>query len=424
MRLRVPRVFAWGFVDQSFSSLTNFGLTVLAGRLLGPDGLGVIAIGFAGYLLALTLHRALVSEPLVVRSSRLEEREQRAATRSALTVTLAGASVGAGLLALLGLALPGTLGRGLVLFSPWIVPALLQDFWRVVLFRDGRGGGAALNDGVWLVGMALTLPLVLEVDTEWAILAGWGLGATAGALLGFPQTRIAPLHLSPAWRSWRSEEWPFGRWLAGGGAILAAGGQAIVLVLAALLGPAAVGGLRAAQTVFAPLTLLASAANLPGLPALSRALQTSVEDARALAAKISAALVALTLVYLLLVGFGRDALLRALFGNEFVEYSSLILPVGAQQLLLAAGTGFLLFLKASRRGRVLAWNRAVGTLSMLAFVALFGWLGGLVGAAWALAAGTAVITLFHASFSFWPAWSRARLVPPLLTRSGRPLREA
>lgn len=424
MRFRLPRGFAWGFVDQSFSSLTNFGLTVLAGRLLGPDGLGVVAIGFAGYLLALTLLRALVSEPLVVRSSRLEDRERRAATRGALTVTLVGAAAGAGLLALLGLALPGRVGHGLVLFSPWIVPALVQDFWRVVLFRDGRGGGAALNDLVWLVGMAAALPLALEAGTEWAVLGGWGFGAITGALLGFSQTRIAPIALSPAWRSWRSEEWPLGRWLAGGGAILAAGGQAVVLLLAALLGPAAVGGLRAAQTVFAPLTLLASAASLPGLPALSRAFKVSIEDARTLAAKISAALVALTFLYLLLVGAGRDVLLRALFGTEFVEYGSLVLPVGAQQLLLAAGTGFLLFLKASRRGRVLAWNRAVGTLSMLVFVALFGWLGGLVGAAWALAAGTAVITLFHASFSLWPAWSRARLVPPLLTRSGRPLREA
>jgi hypothetical protein len=43
---------AWGVVDQGLSSATNLGISILAGRLLGPAGLGVIFLGFSTYLFA------------------------------------------------------------------------------------------------------------------------------------------------------------------------------------------------------------------------------------------------------------------------------------------------------------------------------------------------------------------------------------
>ena len=63
---------SWGLVDQGFSSATNFGLTVIAGRLVGPKGLGVVYIGFSLYLFVLSFQRALVTDPLVVSSAPLD----------------------------------------------------------------------------------------------------------------------------------------------------------------------------------------------------------------------------------------------------------------------------------------------------------------------------------------------------------------
>jgi hypothetical protein len=61
---------SWGLFDQGFSSATNLGLAVLAGRLTGPGGLGVVYLGFTAYLAAISLQRALVTDPLVVYSAR------------------------------------------------------------------------------------------------------------------------------------------------------------------------------------------------------------------------------------------------------------------------------------------------------------------------------------------------------------------
>ena len=52
-KVRAGRKVAWGFGDQFFSSLTNFGLTIIAGRSLGPEALGVISIGFSAYVIDL-----------------------------------------------------------------------------------------------------------------------------------------------------------------------------------------------------------------------------------------------------------------------------------------------------------------------------------------------------------------------------------
>ena len=53
------RYFSWGFISQGFSSATNLGLSVLAARALGSGGLGVVAIAFSTYLMALGFGRAI-----------------------------------------------------------------------------------------------------------------------------------------------------------------------------------------------------------------------------------------------------------------------------------------------------------------------------------------------------------------------------
>ena len=62
-RLRIVdrRNFAWGFASQGASSITNLGLSLLAGRLLGPSSLGAIFVGFSVYLLAMGFLRSLIT---------------------------------------------------------------------------------------------------------------------------------------------------------------------------------------------------------------------------------------------------------------------------------------------------------------------------------------------------------------------------
>ena len=110
---------------------------------------------------------------------------------------------------LLGLVVSGFGRTVLLLIAPWLVVLLLQDFWRNLLFREGRAAAAAANDGIWFACMAAAVPLALNFKTEWAVISVWGLGALAGAVIGFLQARVLPFPRAAAFAWWHREGWPF-----------------------------------------------------------------------------------------------------------------------------------------------------------------------------------------------------------------------
>jgi O-antigen/teichoic acid export membrane protein len=331
-----------------------------------------------------------VTDPFVVATAGFERPERDAVTRIVITAVFVFAGTVAALLLVVGAALGGDAGRGLVLFAPWAAIALVQDSWRAALFRDERGRAAAVNDGTWAVVMAAALPFAFAVDRDWAIVATWGVGALAGAMLGFVQLRLAPARLREAVTWWWEKAWPFGRLLALETLFVSLGAQVVVFVVAAVLGPRDLGGLRAVEAIFTPMTLVVQAISLPGLPLLSRTLKSSFAEARAWAVRLSLISIGLVVMYLAAVGAVRDQVLRAVFGEAFTSFSYLMVPVGIAQLFYALAVGFALLLRADRRGRSLIVGRFIGAGSTLALVWAFAATNGLRGAAWGRALGATV----------------------------------
>jgi O-antigen/teichoic acid export membrane protein len=384
----------WAFADQGLSSATNFGLSLLAGRILGPAGLGGVFLGFSAYLIALGYQRGMVTDPLVASSTSLPPHEREGPTRSALTIVILASAGLAVLIGLIGLFIGGSVGRGLLLFVPWLPAALVQDFWRVVLFRDGRASAAAANDGAWLVAMGICVPVAWTIGNEWAVVACWGVGAVASAALGFTQTHDHPERLDQAWRWYRKDGWPFGRWLAVAGTLYNLGSRLIVFILVAILGIQALGGLRAAQSLFAPLTLVIPAIGLPGLPALSRALTVSDRRARQLAVRIGLVTLLMTGIFIALLTLDGGKLLPLLFGRSFAKYQTLVWPMVVSQTATASVTGFALLLKAQRRGRAILLQGIAGPLLSLAFIPALAYAAGVEGAAWGMALNSAATGIF------------------------------
>jgi O-antigen/teichoic acid export membrane protein len=403
----------WGFIDQTLSSVTNFGLSLLAGRLLGPSGLGHVFLGFSAYLVAMGLLRGLLIEPLIAVSAPTSEENRRITASRTLTL-----SIMLGILASVGLAAIGSIfpdpaGRAFLIFSPWILPGLLQQTWRGLLFRDRRPAAAAANDGAWLAVMAIVTPIALSVGTDWALVAAWGAGATAGAVLGFRQTGIRPAALGRSWSWWWRDAMPFGRWNVGTVFVSNLGTNALTFIVAAILGADALGGFRATQTIFAPLTLILPALAMPGLPAVSRALQHGFREARSLAMELSGIAVVAALGYVVVLVLGGWRLLPALFGAEFARYRELIWPTAAWQVSTAAAIGFVLLLKAGQRGPTLLLSRAAGTAVTIVFVAVLAWRDGLVGATWGGACGAFVAFLILVwTSAISPSSRRAARVEP------------
>ena len=387
------KALGWAFVDQGLASATNFGLSVLAGRLLGPEGLGTVFLAFSVYLIVLVLQRSLVTETLLVVTSALNG-EQRARTAGiGLTMSILAGTVATALVVGLGLIVPGVTGTALLLVAPWLMGSLIQDFWRSLLFRDGRPAAAAANDGIWLLVMAVAVPLGWILRTEAAVMAVWGLGAWAGAVFGFWQTKLIPSPVRHSWGWWRANAWPFGRWNAATAIVGPIGSNVEAFVLVGIIGARALGGFRAVQSLFAPLSVIAPAVGLPGLPAIARAYSVEFRRARSLAFRISGIAVAASCVFFLFLVLGGWRLLPLLFGPSFLRYRDLMLPVAIGQVFAAAGVGFPLLIKVQQRGRFLLLSRLFVTVAGLGLVA-WGAAGyGLEGAVWATAAWALLTTL-------------------------------
>jgi O-antigen/teichoic acid export membrane protein len=389
---RIPPTpnFGWGFVSQGASSVTNFGLSLLAGIFLGPKGLGVVFIGFTLYLLALGFQRSLFSDPLISTSSSSEAAQTKADSRAALSACLVWASVVCIAFVSIGLGVGGDVGDGLLIFAPWIIPVLIQDYWRVVLFRDGRGRAGAFNDVVWMITMAVATPIVLLHPNESTIVASWGLGAVVSTLLGLRQTRLLPARLSTTQRWWRSKGWPLGRWLAAESIVYALGSQGLVILLVPIVGAGSLGGLRAVQTLFAPLSLLAPALYLPAFPYLSRTVGEFETQAGAFATRLGGFAALLTGLYVLGAAAVGSTLLGSVFGDPFRGFGSLIWPVGLGELAVAGTLGFSMLIKAERRGRAILVCRSVGSISALVFAVSLAYVSGIDGAAWGMSLGAAL----------------------------------
>jgi O-antigen/teichoic acid export membrane protein len=393
-RTGAARSFVWGFVAQGFSSAVNFGLSVIAGRLLGPRGLGVVFIGFVAYQLVLGLQRGTITQPLVAQAAPLAARERDRLARSGLTVVLLSGSAASIAFALAGLAVGGDLGRGLLIFAPWIVAGLLQEFWKAVLFQEGKGRAGAFSDGTRLAVMALVLPLALSHRSDYFIVSAWGIAAAAGLGVGILSLRT-PLGRPREALHWlRSDAWALGKWLGIREIVYHIGTYATVLALALVVGSTNLGGLRSAEALFSPFSLIAAALVLPALPALSRELAISRRAARRLALRINLIALALGGGYFAVMALLGSWLLTHLFGRSFARFDELIWPMATMQLLGAASFAFAVLLIAEKRGRTLVAAAIVGSTATFAFATALGAVSGVTGAAWGLTAAAAVSAIF------------------------------
>jgi len=390
----------WGFVAQALSSATNFMLSVVAGRALGPSGLGVVSVGFFASLLVVALQRSLVSQPFVAGSAARDEQYRRESAARAL-----GASAGLALAASLGFLVvaalsDGLIRRALLLFTPWVLPFALQELGKVVLFQEGRGGAAAGVDLVRVLTLGTTAVMLTKTRSDVAIVSAWGAASCFACVVAFSLIRIRSSSAIEAWRWLRDEAWQLGRWLTAREVVLQGMGYATILVLVALIGSAGVGGLRAAESLFSPFSYVASAIALPGLPALTRAAALSQRRSLWLAVRLSGVAVTATLMYFVIMLAAGPWLLSHVFGDAFGKYASLVPPLGAWQIIDASFFTFGLLLTAQSRGKELFVANLIGSTASFACVTTLASADGVVGAAWGFAIGSLVAVSLATTFAF------------------------
>ena len=262
-RLAGRNTFA--LADQVLISGANFLTVVLPKRAMSPDEFGSFSLVYSVLLLANIVQSTLLTQPHNVLAANREGDEYRRYTTSTALAQLALAVAEA--LAMLAVAAAAyarhsPLAPMLLAMVPAIVGWQLQEFVRRVLYTEGRFAAAFWNDAVSYGGQLLAVACLYgaEVGTGRNWLTGatalYALAATSAVAAAYGAWQVRrSLCRSFDWRVVR-ENWVFGRWLLGGEMLQWVSSLQMYMWLTAdLLGVAAAGDLRLAQTLFGPMRI-------------------------------------------------------------------------------------------------------------------------------------------------------------------------
>lgn len=383
------RLFAAVAVDQAVCSLTNFALTLVALRTLNLAEFGAFSLVFGFLLAAVYIVRSLCIEPLVIEFALAAEPDRRRATSAAVGASLLlGMTIVAGS-ALSFLMLTPAAAATVVLVAVLFVPLLIQDGLRHHWLSGGRAWRAAGNDFICLIvtTVALVVLSLLQIAAVPALVAAWSLGAAAGAAATTAALRVVP-HPGKGMR-WILEHRRIGLPLAGSALVAQGAPRLCLAILGSVAGLAAVGSLGAAMAVLAPINVAIIATGMYGAIEVRRRISRGAPLARfvALLATGPAVLAALVSALALLL---PDRVGIAYLGVNWQAAQLCLIPV----TLWVAATGIVQGPRSVLRGygangRILALTIVTG-LAQLAGTFLGAWCGNAVGAAWGIAAASAL----------------------------------
>jgi len=393
---------AWTVVDQALSSLTNFGVAVVAARQAQVVEFGAFSIALTTYLLVLGASRSVCTDPLVVRYSVEGTPGRRDAIKASSGAALAFSVPAAVGCALVGIATSGPLRVSMLALALSLPGLLVQDAMRFVFFARGRPARAAANDLVWACGQAIgfTALLLFTEPSPTTLLLAWGLSATLAALVGPVQARLCP---SPqrvlGW--FRDQADLSGRYLLD---FFALAGQVHLLLygLGFVAGLRAFGAFRAAQLLLGPLNTLFFAAASAAVPEGARVRADAGGSLYRMVRNLAIVLPVLALVWVGLLTLLTDRQGFAILGDSWPGAEDLILLIG----LMTAVTGVTAAANSGLRALAAAGRGLRARVALLPIVAVGGLGGAAVGGAAGCAAGLLVANSIGGAI-FWIQFSKA-----------------
>jgi len=393
-------------IDQAVISLANFLATVILARMVSPTELGVYGVGFTSLRLVRSIQEGIVIQPVNTFGAGMDLPLFRRYVTSTSLIQMIFALFSSGAAAIGGWILTrmGNDVAGPALFSLWFAFLFwqLQEHLRRMLYTRGDVFNAVLNT-------TLANGIRLGVLVWWAVrgqLTGIGglnaiaWGSLAALIPGLWQTRSFWTkdfgNLRDTWR----KNWGFGRWILGGTIANWVSVEFYPILTAGMISFAAAGAYRALQNLVAPIHMLLRATDTFLTPRAARLYTTSGRKALNHNLSLTYLMAGIPILGLLFIAvLFPIPLLRLLYGETYVSYSSGMVLMAVFYLLWYAYWPLQTALKAARLSRPIFVANLAATMAMftVGIWMIFKW--GVYGTI----AGQA-LNAFIVAVILWTAW--------------------
>ncbi|MGI8856227.1 MAG: oligosaccharide flippase family protein [Thermomicrobiales bacterium] len=383
---------AWGLGDQAFISATNFVTTVVLARALGPASYGAFALVYAAIFFASALQSALVTRPhnvIGATYSGADYRRYSSATAMSQIWLIGVLALIVSIAALLAHGATWSIAPLLLPLLPAIIAWQLQEFFRRVLYTEGRLKLAFLNDVVSYGAQAIGIIALAHYGRLTGARALYivALTSAVAAVLGLWMIRESLDRREmghPTRGQWLAENWRFGKWIFAAIVVAASSSQLYTALIGGLVSVAEAGVFRALITIFGPARILLTAMETSLTPAAARVfaekgqpgLHSFIVRVMAITAPIMAA-------YGILVSLFATPILGTLLGDQYRQYGWLLALLALSYVLMYLLSPVVIALEGRRISAPVfyagLWSGAIGLTVGIAAIHLFGLLGAVLG---------------------------------------------
>jgi O-antigen/teichoic acid export membrane protein len=360
------RAGSWGLLDQAIVSGTNFVVTVIAARALGPAEFGVFALTITVLTFMEATQRSLVTTPHNVLGVHREAGQYKEYTSTVAAVQVGMGSVFGVLTCLVGLAfLQFSPSTGTLILATALAAFAWQshEFARRVLYTESRVSAALVGDiGAYAGRIVLTgilaLTGTLSAPNLMLVYAGtWSIGA----LIGVWNIRGA---LGSSFdRSVINEHWRFGRWLFASSSVAHLPGYVIAALLSAVLSVSAYGAYRAFEQLANSTNVPLSAMSNVLRPRISRQTKRGPGAVRDMVLPIILIGSVILLMFAIVFIAFRRPLVGLIYGPEYLGFTAAIFLVAFRPLLTLHKSMLTKILQAFQRTRAVFIGTAIGVIA-------------------------------------------------------------
>jgi len=360
---------ARGVLDQALASGVNFLTLILVARAVAPRDFGYFSLVFTLLQSLGALQLALVTRPHNVLGATRSGGDYARFTTSTAVYGLALSLTAAALLAVgAGIARAAGAGSTLVFLvaAPTLVAWQLQELGRRILYTERRLGAALANDTLSYGSQAVLLGTLAAAGALDGVRALVVVGVTSVVAAGIAAVQLRTSLGRAVARGPVREVWRFGRWLGAAEVAYWFESQYYLYLAAGVLGPAASGALKAAQTLLGPVSvLLAFFVNY--LPIrFAGWLRDDPTGLRRHLRRGLAATVPPVLVYAVVAAAAAPWLLRTVYGDAYERYASVVRLFAAYYVALSISDVVVASLAARLRTRRVFAGHVAGALASLA----------------------------------------------------------